>query len=378
MWYPQAIYSKFLLKQPNILFGENAIAGLKTYPSTKLAVIHGSGLTTELAEIVKKASSAFEIRFIKKSWKDEPTVKEMSSNISELEEFKPDSILAIGGGSVIDGAKLLRCLYEFPFFDVKSNNFTMLNWSTKFFAIPTTMGSGAELSSASVLFNEETQTKEFVITHNFIPELVIFDDRFLVGAPKKTLYLSTIDAISHIVEGYVSNIENELINIYAEKALMLIKNNIDGIESLDSNKLLNLQMAAYFAGMVQNHCIVGATHAIAHKLANYGYSHALAISLVLTSVIEKNSKDSEVDNNYSQLAQNAAVGSSALDIIKLIDTIKSKVDLTKEKEKLAKDRDLILESEQFFEDALSDKGGMGNPIKMDKEFLVEIIQSIKL
>lgn len=378
MWYPQAIYSKFLLRQPNILFGENALSGMKTYPSTKLAVIHGSGLNEELKAIVKSASSAFEVKFIQKSWKEEPTAEEMKENVSELEDFQPDTILAIGGGSVLDGANLLRCLYEFPFFEISSNNFNMLSWSTKFFALPTTIGSGAELSSAAVLFNKQTQTKEFVISHDFLPELIIFDDRFLASAPKKTLYLSTIDALSHCIEGYVSNIDNELCSIYAEKALSLINANVDGIESFEKTKILNLQMAAYFAGMVQNHCIVGACHAIAHQMASYGYGHALAISLLLGAVIEKNAQNTQVANKYIQLTQKSSVGENYRDLIYLIERIKSKVDLEQETFKFNKDREAIIQSESFFENALNDKGGMGNPIQLSKEFLVEIIQSVKL
>ena len=261
---------------------------------------------------------------------------------------------------------------------MKLNNFNMLDWSTKFFAIPTTIGSGAELSSASVLFNKQTQTKEFVITHDFIPELIIFDERFLVNTPRKILYLSTIDAISHIVEGYVSNVENELINIYAEKALNLVKNNFDGLEDFVPSKILNLQKAAYFAGMVQNHCIVGAAHAISHQLANYGYSHALAISLVLPSVIEMNSKDEQTNIKYTDLARNSFIGESAHDIIELVEAIKSKVDLNIEKNKFKIDIEEILEADLFFENALNDKGGIGNPVKMNKHYLTDILKSIKL
>ena len=78
----------------------------------------------------------------------------------------------------------------------------------------------------------------------------------------------------------------------------MIKNNFEGIENFETEHILNLQMAAYFAGMVQNHCIVGATHAIAHQLANYGYSHALAISLILPSVIAKNAEEQKVADTY--------------------------------------------------------------------------------
>lgn len=376
MWQPQAIYSQFLLRQPHLLFGENALAGLKTFPCTRLAVIHGSGLTQELKDLVIKASPAFTTEFIKKSWTEEPTVQEMQPNLKALEALQPDAILAIGGGSVLDGAKLLRCLLEFPFFNIQSPNFNMLSWSTRFLALPTTLGSGAEISSASVLYNPETATKEFVVTPEFLPELVIFDERFLTGAPKKTLYLSVIDALSHCIEGYVSNIDNPLSNIFAEKAISLLNNNIEGITTQNSRQLLNLQMGAYFAGIVQNHCIVGAAHAIAHQLTSLGYGHALAISLVLPAVIQRNALAPNTAEAYATLAQNAQIGKDYKDLIELVKRITAKIDLNSQKAKLAKDLPNLLNSKTFFQNAIEDKGGMGNPTKLTESYLSEILTEI--
>lgn len=376
MWYPQALYSRFLLKQPHILFGENALMGLKTLPSLRLAVVHGSGITEELKSVVRESTSAYCVKFIRKSWNNEPTISELQENIKQLEEFKPDTFLAIGGGSIIDGAKILRCLYEFPYFQMNYTNLNMLDWNTKFVAIPTTIGSGAELSSACVLYNNETKTKEFLISHNFIPEIVIFDERFLKSVPKKIMFLSCIDAISHIAEGYVSNIENELANIYAEKALKLIYDNYVGILNFETKKILHLQLASFWGGMVQNHCIVGACHAIVHQLASIGYSHSLGISLILPSVIIANSKDVKVKCKYDQLVSNASIGDSSEDLLMLIEDIKSKIDLRKENEKFESDKIEIMSSNLFFKNALNDKGGIGNPIKMDMEFLQNIIKSV--
>ncbi len=376
MWIPQTLYSKFVLKQPHILFGDNAIAGLKTYPTSKLAVIHGSGLSDELKELVEKSSSAFSIKFIKKSWSDEPTFKDFKESLKQIEEFKPDVILAIGGGSVIDGAKILRCLYEFPYFDIKSNNFSLLEWSTKFVALPTTIGSGSELSSAAVLINEEKLTKEFVVSHSFIPEIVVFDYAFLESAPQKVLLLSCIDALAHLVEGYVSNVDNELVNIYAEKALVLIAENYKGVLESDKNSILNLQLAAYFAGLVQNHCIVGACHAIAHQLGAMNYPHALGIALVLPEVIKTNALDKETSHKYEKLAKFSGVGESSEDIIILIENIKAEIALEKEEATFRTDLGKLFGSESFYENIINDKGGQGNPVVIDKAYIDTVLKSL--
>ena len=375
MWEPQGMYSKFILKQPTILFGENAIMGLKTYASSRVAVIHGSSLTEDYKKKVFKALSAFEISFVEKTWQGEPTLTSLSETIANIEKIKPDLIIAIGGGSVIDGAKMVRTYYEFPFFDVNDTRFSMLNWKTNFVAIPTTIGSGAEISSASVMYNDSNKSKEFIISHQFIPEIIVLEASLIANAPKKMLLSSMVDALSHCIEGYMSNINNMLIDSYAEKAIQIISKYYELVsKGLDKENLNKLQLASVFAGMVQNHCIVGATHAIAHQMSAFGLSHSNAISIFLPSVIRKNIKNKESNNRFEQLAIHSGFskGSKLLDFV---EDVISSFDLQKEKSILLDNREIILSDDSFFERALSDKGGQGNPISMDKEFLQDIIKT---
>ena len=375
MWEPQGIYSKFLLQQPVILFGENAIMGLKSYPASRVSIIHGSSLNEDFKSKILKSLSAFELSFVEKKWQGEPTLNSLSETIAEVEKIKPDLIIAIGGGSIIDGAKMVRTYYEFPFFDINNTKFSMLNWKTNFVAIPTTIGSGAEISSASVLYNYNNKSKEFVISHKFIPEIIIFEDSLIVNAPKKILLSSMVDALSHCIEGYMSNIDNILIDSYAEKAIQIISKYYQVVsKGTDKENLNKLQLASVFAGMVQNHCIVGATHAIAHQMSAFGLSHSSAISIFLPSVIRKNIKNQESNNRFEQLAINSGFskGSKLLDFV---EDVISSFDLQKEKSILLENKEIILSDDRLFERALSDKGGQGNPISMNKDFLKDIIKT---
>ena len=375
MWEPQGMYSKFVLKQPTILFGKNAIMGLKTYASSRVAVIHGSSLSEDYKIKVFNAMSSFELSFVEKTWHGEPTLTSLSKTIADVEKIKPDMIIAIGGGSVIDGAKMVRTYYEFPFFDVNETKFSMLNWKTNFVAIPTTIGSGAEISSASVMYNDSTKSKEFVISHQFIPEIIVLEASLIANAPKKMLLSSMVDALSHCIEGYMSNMDNMLIDSYAEKAIQIISKYYEVVsKGIDKENLNKLQLASVFAGMVQNHCIVGAAHALAHQMSAFGLSHSNAISIFLPSVIRKNIKNRESNNRFEQLAIHSGFskGSKLLDFV---EDIISSFDLQKEKNILLNNRDIILADESFFERALADKGGQGNPISMDKGFLQDIIKT---
>jgi len=374
MWEPSGMYSKFVLKQPTILFGKNAIMGLKTYASSRVAVIHGSSLTDEYKTKVFKAMSAFETSFVEKTWQGEPTLISLSKTIADIEKIKPDMIIAIGGGSVIDGAKMVRTYYEFPFFDVNDTKFSMLNWKTNFVAIPTTIGSGAEISSTSVMYNDSNKSKEFIICHQFIPEIIVLEASLIENAPKKILLSSMVDALSHSIEGYMSIIDNMLIDSYAEKAIQIISKHYEVVtKGLGKENLNKLQLASIFAGMVQNHCVVGATHALAHQISAYGLSHSDAISIFLPSVIRKNIKNRESNNRFEQLAIHSGF-SKGSELLGLVENIISSFDLQKERAIVLNNRDIILADDSFFERALADKGGQGNPISMDKGFLQDIFK----
>ena len=134
---------------------------------------------------------------IEKTWWGEPTLINLHKTISEIEKNSPDMIIAIEG-DVIDGAKMVRTYYEFPFFDLNDTRFPIQR-KTSFVAIPTTIGSGAEISSAAVMYSDNKKSKEFVINHQFIPEVIVLEDSPL-KMPKKILLSSMVDALSHSVE----------------------------------------------------------------------------------------------------------------------------------------------------------------------------------
>jgi len=374
MWEPQGMYSKFLLKQPTILFGPNAIMGLKTFACSRVAIIHGASLNVEYKQKVSNAMSAFEVTFIEKTWQGEPTLGSLNPTIGKIEKFNPDLIIAIGGGSVIDGAKMVRTFYEFPFFDTKETSFSMLSWKTTFVAVPTTIGSGAEISSASVMYNDKQKTKEFVVSHQFIPEIIVLEADLIKNAPRKVLLSSMVDALSHSIEGYMSTIDNILVDSYAEKAIQIISQYYQVINNeIQPENINKLQLASLFAGLVQNHCIVGAAHALAHQMSAYGLSHASAIAIFLPTVIKKNIQDSNAKSRFNQLAIHSGFAKGE-DLLSFVEEFIGLVNLEKEYDVIKKNKQFILTDNVFFEQALNDKGGQGNPVPMDKEFLAEIFK----
>jgi alcohol dehydrogenase len=377
MWEPNGIYSKFSLKIPPILFGFTAINGLKNFPVAKVAIIHGKGLTEEQKSKILNTIPAFDVCFILKSWKDEPELKSLKKTIAIVEAFKPDLFIAIGGGSVIDGTKLVRVFYEFPYIEENNKNFNLLNFSTKFIAIPTTIGSGAEISSASVLYNPKEKTKEFYLSHAFIPDVIILDSDFIIKASDNILFSSMIDSLSHIIEGYVSNVENQIANIYAEKALQIISQKWQIFEKTrDPIIALDLQLASLWAGLVQNHCIVGAAHGLAHQMSAYNFSHSTAISLVLPAVIKRNSYDDKANMRYKKLINAAGIKGETNGLIEMIEEIIYAANNVSEKSRFKNYLPNIIDDTNFISNAIKDKGAQGNPIPLSEKYYMEILETL--
>jgi len=200
MWQPQSFFSQYVLRTPVILSGKEAIRGLYHYPAGKIAVIHGGSFSD--AELFRSTFSKREIRFIRRSWEDEPDMKGLKGTIHELENYQPDLIIAVGGGSVIDGSKLCRLFYEFPFYEVGVSRVEGEQLKTRFIAVPTTVGSGSEVSSASVYVDRVNHRKDMVVLHGLLPDVVVYDGRYVENAPEKLLCASALDAMAHILEGY--------------------------------------------------------------------------------------------------------------------------------------------------------------------------------
>jgi len=374
MWEPQGMYSKFILKQPTILFGENALTGLKSYPSSRVVVIHGTSLKSEYKVKVEKSISAFEVVFIEKDWKGEPSIESLSTALSIVEKVKPDIVIAIGGGSVIDGAKMIRTYYEFPFFDIRETKFSMMTWKTAFIAMPTTIGSGAEISSSAVMYNAKKKSKEFIISHQFIPEIIVLDSELIQDAPVSLLLSSMVDALSHCIEGYLSRVDNILIDVFAEKAIGVFSELYQMIGKTNKGEVLNrLQLASVFAGMVQNHCIVGAAHSLAHQMTSYGLSHSDAIALFLPTVIKKNIEKPETLKRFENLAVKSGF-SKGNELLSFVENVVSLCDLGIPRQILKSKKNEILADSTLFTRALSDKGGQGNPTSMDTDYLQTIFK----
>lgn len=373
MWQPQSFYGKYLLDQPVLFMGKDSFKGLYNFPGSRFAIIHGQNAKFN-KDVFRNALKAFDVKFITKSWKNEPTLDEIKGTLAELENFQPDVIIAIGGGSVIDGSKICRLFYEFPYFDVTKPNFNFLSFKTKFIAVPTTVGSGAEVSSAAVLYNTLEGKKEMIVHQALRPDVVVLDSTFIENSKKEFVLSSSLDAMAHIVEGYVSNMDNPVSDILAEKGLQIF---YEELSKGDFSKVdfLRLQYACYIGGLVQNHCIVGAAHAIAHQLTGFGFSHAKSVGLLLIPVVTENAKYETSNKKYKKLFDEAGIGSIETYICFINSIIDESIESSL-KENLKKTLENNISDQKFIKNVIEDRGGKGNPVPITEEYIKNIIKEL--
>jgi alcohol dehydrogenase len=241
----------------------------------------------------------------------ETSLSEAKEIAAKMVDFKPDWILAIGGGSVLDLAKLAWVLFENPGFMAPTVEPARSTFSVrgraKLIAIPTTAGTGSEVSSASVYLNDANE-KTFLVSHELIADIVILDTRLILKLPKHVIAASGLDALSHAIEGFVSLYKNRFLDIQAISATQVILKNLrlffdDPTSEAAAESML---MASLQAGWVQNMKVPGIAHALAHQMGKYHIAHGLACGYFLSPSLLYNSQDSRVALRYNEFA--AAVG----------------------------------------------------------------------
>jgi alcohol dehydrogenase class IV/acyl carrier protein len=288
-------------RKPEKLYtGIGAFREVKKYINSKTIIIIGSGkyangIYNLLKPLVEDLNVNLDnIVFNKEN--GEPTLKNIKTLISSI-KVEPDTIIGIGGGSVLDTIKLVYISLTNP-----SN--TMQDWlkpfslqtpknKIKLISIPTTHGTGAEVSSSTV-FSNTNEGKTVILSHQFISDVVIHDPKLLKDIPIKIAIDSTLDAFTHSIEGYLSRIKNDKIYSLVVESLSIIKDCLRDNECFSGEEAKGkLLYASYLAGVIQNHCSVGLCHSLSHQLSRFGIAHGRLNGIFLPKVLAYNySRDS--------------------------------------------------------------------------------------
>ena len=240
----------------------------------------------------------------------DPTLACAKEGAKLMDAFKPDCIIAVGGGSPMDAAKIMWVLYEHPevdfmdmamrFIDIRKRVYTFPKMGNKayFIAVPTSAGTGSEVTPFAVITDESTGTKYPLADYELMPNMAIVDCNMMLNAPKGLTSASGIDAVSHALEAYASMMATDYTDALAIQSLKVIfeylprayENGANDVEARE--KMAN---AATIAGMAFANAFLGVCHSMAHKLgAFYHLPHGVANALMLSEVIRFNSCNAPV------------------------------------------------------------------------------------
>ncbi|MEM4723776.1 MAG: iron-containing alcohol dehydrogenase [Candidatus Hadarchaeum sp.] len=244
----------------------------------------------------------------------EPYLGDIYLGAESLLEFKPDLIIALGGGSVIDAAKGMWVLYEHPTIDREKIFVPFaippLRNKARLVAIPSTSGTGSETSCAAVFIEPNEKTKRLILSREIIPDLAILDPEIPMHMPPKITASSGMDALSHALESYVFSLSNDFSEAAALKAIKLIFEYLERAHKNGKDEIAREKMhyAAALAGIAINNSGTGLAHAMDHIGPQFGIPHGVACAILLPYVMEFNLGSEMARKKYAEIARFVGLG----------------------------------------------------------------------
>ncbi|MCF6252730.1 MAG: iron-containing alcohol dehydrogenase [Methylococcaceae bacterium] len=258
-----------------------------------------------LLDEIKKSLSQHGVEYvIYDGVEPDPTYDQVEAGLSLLKENNCEAILAVGGGSPLDAAKVISIsATNHKPINKLAGWFKVRQYGLPFFAIPTTAGTGSEVTFAAVVSDPVTHQKTPVIDPKTIPMMAALDGTLMTGLPQTITAETGMDALTHAIEAYISNNSTNETDRYAIAATRIIMTNLPKVvnNGHDSEARQNMAMASCYAGMAFTKTAVGYVHAIAHQLgAYYQTPHGRANAIVLPYILDY-SQDAVTDR-LAQLA----------------------------------------------------------------------------
>ncbi|MFR4789183.1 MAG: bifunctional acetaldehyde-CoA/alcohol dehydrogenase, partial [Lactobacillus acidophilus] len=304
------------------------------------------GFADEITDIISKRRGQKEYEVFKAVTLD-PDTDVIKDGVHRMNIFKPDVIIAIGGGSVMDAAKVMRLFYENPemsfeeayqkFLDIRKRvvRFPKIN-GVQLVCIPTTSGTGSEVSPIAVISDTKTGMKHTLCDYALTPDVSIVDDQFVQNMPKRLIAWSGFEALGHAIESYVSTMATDFTRGWSLEAIKAIfanlKKSYDG--DLDARK--QMHDAATIAGMAYSNAFLGLEHSIAHTVGStFDIPSGVSDAIALPQVIRFNAKRPEklamwphysvyrAESDYADIAR--AIGLTGSSDAELVEKLVQKI-----------------------------------------------------
>ena len=395
LWHklPESIY--FRRGSLPIALDEVASDGAKRAFIVTDRFLFNNGYTEQVTRVLKSHGVETDVFFEVEA---DPTLTTVRKGAEQMHAFKPDVIIALGGGSPMDAAKIMWVMYEHPethfeelalrFMDIRKRiyKFPKMGVKAKMVAIATTSGTGSEVTPFAVVTDDATGQKYPLADYALTPNMAIVDANLVMDMPKSLCAFGGIDAVTHSLEAYVSVLANEFSDGQALQALKLLQENLpasyrEGAKNPQARE--RVHNAATIAGIAFANAFLGVCHSMAHKLGSeFHIPHGLSNALLLCNVIRYNANDNptkqtafsqydrpQARRRYAEVADHLNLSApgdrTAQKIEKLLawlDELKVQLDIPASiREAGVQEADFLAKVDQLAENAFDDQCTGANP-----------------
>ena len=391
LWFQ--VPSRIYFKQNAITEGLKDLAGKKRAFIVTDTFLYDNGYVTKVTKTLDKLGIQSEVFA---DVKPDPDLETIYKGLDILNVFKPDVIIALGGGSPMDAAKIMWLMYEQPlakfsdlamrFMDIRKRiyKFPQLGKKAFFVAIPTTSGTGSEVTPFAVVTDEKTGAKYPIADYELTPDMAIIDPDMVMHMPKTLTAFSGIDALVHAIEAYVSVMATDYTNGLCLEAIRIIFKYLpqayaEGAANPKARE--KMAYASTMAGMAFANAFLGICHSMAHKLGSaFHVPHGLANALLISDVIRFNAVEAPTKQaafpqykyplaieRYARIADYLGLGGKtpAQKVEKLIEAVedlKKKIDIPANLKDAGVDEKAFMDTlDELSEMAFDDQCTGGNP-----------------
>ncbi|CAH5714801.1 MULTISPECIES: bifunctional acetaldehyde-CoA/alcohol dehydrogenase [Klebsiella] len=357
--------------------------------------LFNNGYADQITSVLKAAGVETEVFFEVEA---DPTLTIVRKGAELANAFKPDVIIALGGGSPMDAAKIMWVMYEHPethfeelalrFMDIRKRiyKFPKMGVKAKMVAITTTSGTGSEVTPFAVVTDDATGQKYPLADYALTPDMAIVDANLVMEMPKSLCAFGGLDAVTHALEAYVSVLASEFSDGQALQALKLLKDNLPASYHEGSRNPAareRVHSAATIAGIAFANAFLGVCHSMAHKLGSqFHIPHGLANALMICNVIRYNANDNptkqtafsqydrpQARRRYAEIADHLGLTApgdrTAAKIEKLLgwlEALKTELGIPKSiREAGVQEADFLAHVDKLAEDAFDDQCTGANP-----------------
>ncbi len=355
--------------------------------------LYSNDYTKPITDKLEEMGIAYSVFF---DVQPDPTLANAKAGAAQMSAFKPDTIIALGGGSAMDAAKIMWVMYEHPeadfydmamrFIDIRKRIYTFPKMGEKayFIAIPTSAGTGSEVTPFAVITDESTGVKYPLADYELLPNMAIIDADFHMSAPKGLTASSGIDALTHALEAYAAMLATDYTDGLALRSLKMVfeylprayENGQTDVEARE--KMAN---AATMAGMAFANAFLGICHSMAHKLGAFHHlPHGVANALMINEVIRFNASETPVKMGtfsqydhphtlarYAEAADYLGLGGNSDEeklenLIKAINELKAKIGIKDTiRDYVPNEEDFLARLDEMVEQAFDDQCTGANP-----------------